>query len=75
MGGTNIRGLMGPEVIAGPTKDGEGLTHMQLDGEPWPQAIPGGDGNQPVMVRRPTDILIKSIICGTQTHLAYTNGA
>jgi len=23
---------------------------MQLDGEPWPQAIPGGDTKQPVMV-------------------------
>lgn len=40
-------------MIAGPTKDVEGLTHMQLDGEPWPQHIPGGDANQPVKVLVP----------------------
>lgn len=37
-------------VSAGPTKDGESTTHMQLDGEPWPQAIPAGEKSQPLTV-------------------------
>lgn len=36
---------------AGPTHDAEALTHMQLDGEPWPQKIPTGKESQPLTVR------------------------
>ena len=35
---------------AGAAKGGSGETHMQLDGEPWPQAIPAGDA-EPLTVR------------------------
>ena len=35
---------------AGPSKGDTGLTHMQLDGEPWPQAIPAAKGAVPITV-------------------------
>lgn len=38
-------------VGGGATKGDEALTHMQLDGEPWPQTIPTGKGGTPVLVR------------------------
>ena len=34
---------------AGMTKEDTSMTHMQLDGEPWPQIIPAGD-RTPLMV-------------------------
>ena len=41
------------EIVAGrgATKGDEAMTHMQLDGEPWPQAIPAETGGSPVLVR------------------------
>ena len=41
-------------VGRGATKGDDVMTHMQLDGEPWPQAIPAGKEKEPVLVRDPT---------------------
>ena len=35
------------------TKEETSMTHMQLDGEPWPQIIPAGD-KTPLMVSTPS---------------------
>ena len=37
-------------VCAGAARGANAETHMQLDGEPWPQAIPAGDA-EPLTVR------------------------
>lgn len=39
---------------AGVTKGDTSITHMQLDGEPWPQIIPAGD-------REPLKVLLSLI--------------
>ena len=36
-------------AAAGLTKEDTSMTHMQLDGEPWPQIIPAGE-KTPLMV-------------------------
>ena len=39
------------EVKAPGSADSEpGISYMQLDGEPWPQSIPSGKSEQPLVV-------------------------
>jgi hypothetical protein len=54
-------------VSAGPTKGDTSVTHMQLDGEPWPQAIPAGDA-EPLTVRleNPQSTML-SVLCPSYT--------
>ena len=49
-----------PFAGAGGVK-GEGLTHMQLDGEPWPQAIPDAS-SAPVQATLPFSLSIQESI-------------
>ena len=56
-------------IAAAPTKGEEALTHMQLDGEPWPQVIPHGKDAQPIKVCLPhwTAPILLSASCQRRT--------